>query len=47
MRRFEWLERAYARRDPGLVGLKVSPHLRSLHGDPRWAAFMNKMGFEA
>lgn len=42
----EWLERARAQRDGGLVSLKVSPHLRSLHGDPRWAAFMKKVGFD-
>jgi tetratricopeptide (TPR) repeat protein len=43
---FEWLERAYAGRDGGLVGLKVSPRLRSLHDDPRWAVLMKKMGLE-
>jgi tetratricopeptide (TPR) repeat protein len=43
---FEWLERGYAQRDSGLVGVKISPRLRSLHGDPRWNAFMKKMGFE-
>lgn len=43
---FEWLDRAYAQRDGGLTALKISPHLRSLHGDPRWDAFMKKMGFE-
>jgi len=42
---FEWLERAYAKKDVGLVGLKVSPHLRSLHVDPRWPVFIAKMGF--
>jgi len=41
---FEWLERAYAQRDGGLVQVKSSPHLRSLHGDPRWSVFMKKMG---
>jgi len=41
---FEWLERAYAQRDGGLVQVKSSPHLRSLHGDPRWCVFMKKMG---
>ncbi|HET9234221.1 MAG TPA: tetratricopeptide repeat protein, partial [Candidatus Eisenbacteria bacterium] len=43
---FEWLERAHAQRDGGLVGLKTSPHFRSLHGDPRWRAFLKKMGLE-
>lgn len=44
---FEWLERAYAERDGGLTEIKASPHLRSIHDDPRWDAFMRKMGFEA
>jgi len=43
---FEWLESAYAHRDPGLSEIKNSPRLRSLHGDPRWGAFLKKMGFE-
>jgi TolB-like protein/Tfp pilus assembly protein PilF len=43
---FEWLERAYAQRDTGLVEVKASPRLRSLHGDPRWGAFLKKMGLE-
>ena len=43
---FEWLEKAYAQRDPGLTDLMASPQLRSLHGDPRWSAFLKKMGFE-
>lgn len=42
---FEWLERAYAQRDGGLASwLKTSPHLRALHADPRWPAFLKKMG---
>jgi serine/threonine protein kinase/tetratricopeptide (TPR) repeat protein len=43
---FEWLERAYSQRDPGLAEVKISPHLCSLHGDPRWGVFLKKMGFE-
>jgi len=42
---FEWLERAYAERDSGLSEMRSSPRLRPLHRDPRWAAFMVKMGF--
>ena len=45
-RAFEWLERAHDERDPGLSEMKSSPRLRPLHGDPRWAAFMMKMGFD-
>jgi TolB-like protein/Tfp pilus assembly protein PilF len=42
---FEWLERAYAQRDGGLgTELKISPRLRALHADPRWPAFLKKMG---
>src|SRR5256714_309604 len=41
---FEWLERAYAQRDPGLSSIKSNALLRNLHGDPRWQAFLEKMG---
>lgn len=43
---FEWLERAYATRDTGLPHVKTNPRLRALHSDPRWGAFLDKMGFE-
>jgi serine/threonine-protein kinase len=43
---FHWLERAYAQRDGGLAGVRASGGLRPLHSDPRWAAFLRKMGFE-
>lgn len=43
-RAFEWLERAYVQRDPGLVSLKCYPLLRGLHADPRWQPFLEKMG---
>ena len=43
---FEWLERALAARDPGLVELKILPHVRTLHGDPRWGVVLKKMGLE-
>jgi hypothetical protein len=39
---FEWLNRAYAQRDGGLVDIKVDPLLRSLHGDPRYAALLER-----
>ena len=41
---FDWLERAYVQRDPGLADMKTNPRLRSLHTDPRWEAFLRKMG---
>ena len=41
---FEWLERAYVQRNPGLSQLKLQPLLRSLYHDPRWPAFVKKVG---
>jgi hypothetical protein len=40
---FEWLERAYAQHDSGLLWMKVDPDLKNLHGDPRFAALLRKM----
>jgi TolB-like protein/DNA-binding winged helix-turn-helix (wHTH) protein len=40
---FEWLDRAYAQRDSGLIVTKVDPLLKSLHKDPRYAAFLKKL----
>jgi tetratricopeptide (TPR) repeat protein len=40
---FEWLDRAYAQHDSGLIGTKVEPLLKKLHGDPRFAAFLKKL----
>jgi hypothetical protein len=40
---FEWLDRAYAQRDSGLIYTKVDPLLKSLHGEPRFAAFLKKL----
>jgi TolB-like protein/DNA-binding winged helix-turn-helix (wHTH) protein len=40
---FEWLDRAYAQRDPSLMETKVDPLLKGLHGDPRFAAFLTKL----
>ena len=42
---FDWLERAYRERDPGLGESVAYPMLRALHGDARWPALMRKMGF--
>jgi hypothetical protein len=44
-RSFEWLERAYIQRDPGLGHTSSDSFLRPLHGDPRWRPFVKKMGF--
>jgi TolB-like protein/DNA-binding winged helix-turn-helix (wHTH) protein/Tfp pilus assembly protein PilF len=40
---FEWLDRAYAQRDSGLIFTRVDPLLKSLHNDPRYAAFLKKL----
>ena len=44
-RTFEWLERAYTQRDPGLAMTSSDPFFRPLQGDPRWPPFLKKMGF--
>ncbi len=41
---FACLERAYENRDPDLAYLKPDWFLRPLHGDPRWAALLRKVG---
>jgi len=40
---FEWLDRAYAQRDPSMMSTKVEPLLKSLHHDPRFAALLKKL----
>jgi TolB-like protein/DNA-binding winged helix-turn-helix (wHTH) protein len=44
---FEWLDRAYAQRDGGLIATKVDPLLKSLHSDPRYSAFLKKLNLPA
>jgi tetratricopeptide (TPR) repeat protein len=39
----EWLERAYAARDPGLTGVKTDRDFIFLHDDPRFVALLEKM----
>jgi adenylate cyclase len=41
---FEWLERAHRQRDAGLPGLRADTLLPNLRDDPRWEAFLRKMG---
>lgn len=43
---FQWLDRAYAQRDPGLADVKPSPHFRSLQTDPRWRVFLETVGLD-
>jgi hypothetical protein len=40
---FEWLDRAYAKHDDGLIFTKVEPLLKSLHNDPRYTALLKKL----
>jgi TolB-like protein/Tfp pilus assembly protein PilF len=40
---FEWLERAFAFRDPGLSYVKIDPFLQRLHSDPRWPSLLGRM----
>lgn len=42
---FEWLNTAIKMHDPRLFNLKVIPHYKPLHSDPRWPELMKKMGF--
>ena len=44
---FEWLERAYKQRDPGLTDMKTDPLLKSLRHDPRYTEFLKKMHLPA
>ena len=45
-RAFEWLERAREDADSGLVALLTTRLLDNLYDDPRWPAFLTKMGLE-
>jgi serine/threonine-protein kinase len=46
-RAFDWLERSLARREDGLVSLKVNPRLDPLRADPRYAALLGRVGLPA
>jgi serine/threonine-protein kinase len=41
---FEWLERAYQRRDGGLASMRNDMLLVSLRGDARFAAMLRRIG---
>jgi TolB-like protein/Tfp pilus assembly protein PilF len=43
---FAWLERSFVQRDAGLPLTGGAAHFRSLHSDPRWPAFMRRIGLE-
>jgi TolB-like protein/Flp pilus assembly protein TadD len=44
---FEWLERAYRQRDPGLSGIKTDPLLKNLRHDSRYGQLLHKMRLPA
>jgi TolB-like protein len=41
---FEWLDHAYAHRDPGVMFCAGDILLRALHDDPRWQPFLARLG---
>ena len=41
---FEWLDRAFAQRDPGVMFCACDIFLRHLHDDPRWDQFLARAG---
>jgi tetratricopeptide (TPR) repeat protein len=41
---FAWLDRAWAQRTNWLVFVRSYAEFASLHSDPRWAAFLSRMG---
>ena len=43
---FEYLEKAFEKRDSSLFSVKIDPWLKSLHSDPRFKALLKKMGLE-
>jgi TolB-like protein/DNA-binding winged helix-turn-helix (wHTH) protein/Tfp pilus assembly protein PilF len=40
---FQWLDRAFQQRDPGMPELKTDPLMKSLRQDPRYAELLKKM----
>jgi len=40
---FAWLDRAYQKHESFLFAIKFDPLMKSLHGDPRWKAFLRKI----
>jgi TolB-like protein/Flp pilus assembly protein TadD len=44
---FEWLNRAYKQRDPGLCGIKTDPLLKNLRRDSRYGQLLHQMRLPA
>ena len=43
---FEWLEKGYHEQNVGIGYLKISPVWNDVHSDPRYAAFLKRLGLE-
>jgi len=43
---FNWLNRAYAERCPGIYGIKADPFLDSIRSDPRYHELLKRMNLE-
>ena len=43
-RAFEWLNKAVAYKDPGLVGITTQPLIANIRFDPRWLPFLESIG---
>jgi serine/threonine-protein kinase len=43
---FEWLEKTFADRDPGLSYMKMDPNLANIRSDPRWTPLLRKIGLD-
>jgi TolB-like protein/lipoprotein NlpI len=43
-RAFEWLDKAVAYHDGGISEIVAAPLFANLHSDPRWGAFLHKIG---
>jgi len=41
---FEWLDKAVAYQDPGLSEIVTETLFDKIHSDPRWLAFLRKLG---
>jgi len=43
----DWLDRAFEQHDPGMASLLGNGLLESLHGEPRWAELLSRLGLTA
>jgi len=43
---FDWLEKGFEEREPGLLDIKIYPVFDSLRSDPRFIALLKKMGLD-